>query len=269
MHKEQDLALLHITAQYVAEVQSGQQPRLSDYLARYPRYADAIADFVAYYHAVEEEVPSTEALPHPMNAVSSTEAPPHPTNAVSSTEAPPAVSSTEALPHPTDAINRVPTIRAINCHSDTFDEMHLDRGQQDKRVEELASTGTMTTLLTTAFGQRLLPSQLAAELDLTVDIILLLEQRAIAPATIPHVLCEQMAMLLQQPSTMVQEYLGSLDQRQSGSTVQKRKPQMKVADYPALYVVDKPSFRAIVETSLQLSTEQRSRWCAMLDAEEA
>ena len=256
MHKEQDLALLHITAQYVAEVQSGQQPRLSDYLARYPRYADAIADFVAYYHAVEEEVPSTEALPHPMNAVSST-------------EAPPAVSSTEALPHPTDAINRVPTIRAINCHSDTFDEMHLDRGQQDKRVEELASTGTMTTLLTTAFGQRLLPSQLAAELDLTVDIILLLEQRAIAPATIPHVLCEQMAMLLQQPSTMVQEYLGSLDQRQSGSTVQQRKPQMKVADYPALYVVDKPSFRAIVETSLQLSTEQRSRWCAMLDAEEA
>jgi hypothetical protein len=195
MHKEQDLALLHITAQYVAEMQTGRQPRLSDYLARYPRYADAIADFVAYYHAVEEEVLSTDAI------------------------------------------------------------------------------GTMTTLLTTATGQRLLPSQLAAELDLTVDIILLLEQRAIAPATIPHVLCERMATLLQQPSTVVQEYLGSLDQRQSGSAVQKRKQQMKVAeegaDYPVSYVVDKPSFRAIVETSLQLSAEQRSRWCAMLDAEEA
>jgi len=193
MHKEQDLSLLHITAQYVAEVQAGRQPRLSDYLARYPRYADAIADFVAYYHAVEEAVPSMDAI------------------------------------------------------------------------------GTMTTLLTTATGQRLLPSQLAAELDLTIDVILLLEQRAIAPATIPHILCEQMATLLQQPSTVVQEYLGSLDQRQSGSAVQKRKQQMKIAeegaDYPASSVVDKPSFRAIVETSLQLSAEQRSRWCAMLDAE--
>jgi hypothetical protein len=41
------------------------------------------------------------------------------------------------------------------------------------------------------------------------------------------------------------------------------------ADYLVSYVVDKPSFRAIVETSLQLSAEQRSRWGAMLDAEEA
>jgi len=242
MHKEQELALLHITAQYVAEVQAGRQPRLSDYLARYPRYADAIADFVAYYHAVEEAVPSTDVVP-----------------------------STEAVPHPTDAINRVPTIRAINCHSDAFDEMHLDRNRQDKRVGEWVSAGTMTTLLRTASGQRLLPSQLAAKLDLSIDIILLLEQRAIAPATIPHVLCEQMATLLQQPSTVVQEYLGSLDQRQSGSAVQKRKQQMKIAeegaDYPASDVVDKPSFRAIVETSLQLSAEQRSLWCAILDAE--
>jgi len=193
MHKEQELALLHITAQYVAEVQAGRQPRLSDYLARYPHYVDAIADFVAYYHAIEEAVPSTAAI------------------------------------------------------------------------------GTMTTLLTTATGQRLLPSQLAAELDLTIDIILLLEQRAIAPTTIPHILYEQIAMLLQQPGTIVQEYLCSLDQHQSGFAVQKRKQQIKVAeegaDYPASPVVDKPSFRAIVETSLQLSAEQRSRWCHMLDSE--
>src|SRR2546429_6128299 len=122
MSNEQELFLLGITAQYVAEVQAGRQPRLSDYLTRYPRYADAIADFVAYYHAVEEPMP---------------------------------------------------------------------------------------TLFTTATGQRLLPSQLAAELDLSVDILLLLEQRAIAPATIPHMLYEQIAILLQQPSAMVQEYLCS------------------------------------------------------------
>ncbi len=53
---------MHITAQYVAEVQSGRQPHLSDYLARYPRHVDAIADFVAYYHAVEEAMPSVEEV---------------------------------------------------------------------------------------------------------------------------------------------------------------------------------------------------------------
>lgn len=197
MGKEQELSLFQITAQYVADVQAGRQPRLSEYLASYPRYADAIADFVAYYHAVEEAMPSTEVVP--------------------------------------------------------------------------PAKGAMTTLFTTVTGQRLLPAQLAAELDLSIDIILLLEQRAIAPATIPHVLYEQIAMLLQRPSTEVQEYLNSLDQCQSRSIVLKRRLQTKVAeentDYTVSHVVDKPSFRAIVETSLQLSTEQRNRWCAVLDSQ--
>jgi hypothetical protein len=195
MHKKQELSLLYITAQYVADVQAGRQPRLSDYLARYPRYADAIADFVAYYHAVEEVRPSGE----------------------------------------------------------------------------LASAGTMTTLLATATGQRLTLSQIAAELNLSIDIVLLLEQRAIVPATIPHVLCEQIAILLQQPSAMVQEYLCSLGQHQPGSAMQKRKQQRKVAeegaDYPVPHVMDKLSFRAMVETSLQLSAEQKSHWRTILDAE--
>ncbi len=241
MHREQELSLLHITAQYVAEVQAGQQPRLSDYLTRYPRYANAIADFVAYYHAFEEAIPPGDAAPHP-----------------------------------TDAINRVSTSRAINCSSScnegTFDELTLEGTQQGEQAGELASAGTMTTLLRTASGQRLLPSRLAAELDLSIDIILLLEQRAIAPATIPRMLYEQIATFLQQPSTMVQEYLYSLDQRQPRSVVQKIKQQMKVAEegigYPVPYVMEKPSFRAIVETNLQLSAEQRSRWCIVLDAEE-
>jgi len=241
MHREQELSLLHITAQYVAEVQAGQQPRLSDYLTRYPRYANAIADFVAYYHAFEEAMPPGDAAPHP-----------------------------------TDAINRVSTSRAINCSSScnegTFDELTLEGTQQDERAGELVSAGTMTTLLRTASGQRLLPSRLAAELDLSIDIILLLEQQAIAPATIPRMLYEQIATLLQQPSTMVQEYLYSLDQRQPRTVVQKIKQQMKVAEegigYPVPYVMEKPSFRAIVETNLQLSAEQRSRWCIVLDAEE-
>lgn len=57
MSREEEEAVLRITAHYVAELREGRQPRLSDYLLRYPQYADAITDFVTYYHAVEVDVP--------------------------------------------------------------------------------------------------------------------------------------------------------------------------------------------------------------------
>jgi hypothetical protein len=236
MDKEQELTLLKITAQYVAEVQTGQQPRLSDYLSRYPRYADAIADFVAYYHTVEEGMVADEAAQ---------------TDAVESTD----------MVVPADAIHCVPTIHAIHCQDDGT----CQSPRQSTQAE------AMTTLLTTAVGQQLMLSQVATELDLSRDIILLLEQRALASATIPHALCEEIAVLLQQPSATVQQYLDALDQREPGSAVQKGKQHMQVAEdaanYPASSIANKPSFRAIIETSLQLSVEQRDRWRAVLDAE--
>jgi len=61
MDRAQEEDVLRITAQYVAELQAGRQPRLGDYLARYPQYAGAISEFVAYYHAVEADLPG-EAL---------------------------------------------------------------------------------------------------------------------------------------------------------------------------------------------------------------
>lgn len=56
MNREREHALLRITAQYTDEARAGQHPKLGDYLARYPQYADEIADFVAYFHAFEEEM---------------------------------------------------------------------------------------------------------------------------------------------------------------------------------------------------------------------
>lgn len=61
MDRAQEEVVLRITAQYVAELQAGRQPRLGDYLARYPQHAGAISEFVAYYHAVEADLPG-EAL---------------------------------------------------------------------------------------------------------------------------------------------------------------------------------------------------------------
>ena len=66
MDREQEEAVLRITAQYVDEVRAGQRPRVSDYLARYPQYAGEIADFVAYYHAVEVDLPGETSIISPL-----------------------------------------------------------------------------------------------------------------------------------------------------------------------------------------------------------
>ena len=51
--REYDETLMRITARYVDEYEAGLQPRLDDYIRRYPHYANEIADFVAYYRSVE------------------------------------------------------------------------------------------------------------------------------------------------------------------------------------------------------------------------
>lgn len=64
MDREQEEVVQRITARYIAELRAGHQPRLSDYLSRYPHYADAITDFVAYYHAAEVDIPEeTDSIP--------------------------------------------------------------------------------------------------------------------------------------------------------------------------------------------------------------
>ena len=60
MNREREEEILRITALYVDEVRAGHTARLGDYLAQYPQYADQIADFVAYFHAIEEDVAADE-----------------------------------------------------------------------------------------------------------------------------------------------------------------------------------------------------------------
>ncbi|HET8843084.1 MAG TPA: hypothetical protein VFN35_16595 [Ktedonobacteraceae bacterium] len=57
MEEVLDEVLLRITAQFVAEREAGLHPRLDDYMRRYPQYAEGIADFVAYYYALEAPLP--------------------------------------------------------------------------------------------------------------------------------------------------------------------------------------------------------------------
>ncbi len=67
MDREQEEALQRITARYVAELRAGHHPRLSEYLSRYPHYADAITGFVTYYHAIEATIPEEPDITYPLS----------------------------------------------------------------------------------------------------------------------------------------------------------------------------------------------------------
>ena len=59
-----------MTARYVSEFRAAQHPRLSEYLSRYPHYANMIADFVTYYHAIEVDVPQESEIIPPLSQTS-------------------------------------------------------------------------------------------------------------------------------------------------------------------------------------------------------
>ena len=64
MDREEEEMIQQVTARYVSEFRAGQHPRLSEYLSCYPQYADMIADFITYYHAIEVDIPrETEIIP--------------------------------------------------------------------------------------------------------------------------------------------------------------------------------------------------------------
>lgn len=64
MEQAHDEEIMRITAQFVAEQEAGERPRLEEYVRRYPQYVDEITDFVTYYYAVEAGLPTnTTSIP--------------------------------------------------------------------------------------------------------------------------------------------------------------------------------------------------------------
>ncbi len=212
MSRKQEEAILRITARYVSEAQEGLHPSLSDYLARYPRYANAIADFVAYYHAIEADTAPLSLTNTGMAAVAR---------------------EVQSFP---------------------------------------ACGGALLSLLITANGQQLTPSQLAAQIDLSRDIVLLLEQQRIELTTLPRELIMRLARALQYPASTIQAYFVAF-QRDSptGQHVVQQRQLVKVAEermsYPFSASGYTQSFRSAIIASVHLSPAQKQRWCAILDEE--
>ena len=70
MDNEHEEMIERLTARYVADNRAGHQPQLSEYLSRYPQYADRLVDFVTYYHAVEIDLPLEGEIIAPLSQTS-------------------------------------------------------------------------------------------------------------------------------------------------------------------------------------------------------
>ncbi|HLG78800.1 MAG TPA: hypothetical protein VKX46_20480 [Ktedonobacteraceae bacterium] len=197
MSSKREEAVLRITARYVEELQSGRQPVLSEYLGRYPQYASAIADFVAYYHAVEEE--------------------------------------------------------------------HRAAALQQEEPQAIP----IATLLQASDGRLLAAQQLAALLDLSIDIVQALEQREVAAETIPSVLHERLAAALDCPVNTIRAYFAELPRAQESS----RRLPFQVAEGrapypPGILSGSEQSFCHLLDASEQLSPASKASWRAILAREQ-
>ena len=70
MDNEHDEIIQRLTAHYVLDYCGGRQPQLSEYLSRYPQYADMLVDFVTYYHAMELDLPLESDIIPPLSQTS-------------------------------------------------------------------------------------------------------------------------------------------------------------------------------------------------------
>jgi hypothetical protein len=232
MDREQEEVVLRLTAHYVEAVQAGQRPEISDYLARYPQYADAIANFIAYYQAVE----LLQAQPI----------------------------------EGTDTTDSTENTNNLNSADEVTSEFHTAIESAWQRVmmpETTPERGNIESLFLAAKQQQLSPSQLATRLTISGDILLLLEQQALLPESIPQELYRRIAETLHQPERTVRAYLG-LERRQ------------RVAEHPALYAAgnagsagdttrptQKVSFREVIDKSEKLSAAKKKFWRDVLTKE--
>lgn len=210
-------AIVHITAQYVEQVQAGWKPSLGDYLVRYPAYIDALVDFVAYYHAFEE---------HSMQKIDGIE-----------------------------ALSEV-SQRALERAWDYISHYEDNRPYQ------------LPTLLMARDNLCISLTSLARELDLSVDIVMQLEQREIDPASIPLELSMRLSQVIQQPLYLIQAYLVNSQQQFSHKN---RETRLRVAEQQEIYGVPVRegmlSFRQALIDSEQVSDRQRDSWCRIIERE--
>ncbi len=204
---EHEEAIWRITEQYVRDLKTGRQPRLSDYLALYPHYAAAISEFVAYYQAVE-------------------------------------------LQQPEEDLEYAPA----SYESRTLLERVL--------LQTPLSTEPLRSLLPTDHKHLTLKS-LAYELDLSEDIVLLLEQRVLTEESLPALLIERLTFALHRSEQEIRTYLresASADRRRSGPEHQRYVAEETVSYAYNRSTLSAQSFLQALEESEQATQKQKKFW---------
>src|SRR5579863_6718993 len=165
--KEQEEVVLRLTAPYVNEVQAGHHPTISDYVARYPQYADAIATFITYYQTVEWHVSSLSGSSDLLDITGSREAVEN------------AGEFADMFPIAVESAWQRVLVQEVVPKSGNVEELdHLSEIEKRGEVEEVIYGQAIQSLFIAAKQRRLSPSELAANLDFSEDIVMLLEQRA-------------------------------------------------------------------------------------------
>ncbi|HLJ32896.1 MAG TPA: hypothetical protein VKU38_04555 [Ktedonobacteraceae bacterium] len=248
--REQDEIVLRVTAQYVEEIQAGHKPEIGDYVARYPQYADAIAAFIAYYQIVE--LPSAQGAGNIENLEDTDSTGEFAEEFhIAIESAWQRVSSPEIVSESVDG-EEIDHISEIGAHGEDKDVVYRQ---------------TLQSLFIIAKQRRLSLSQLAAYIDISEDIVTLLEQRAVLLESVPTELYRRLAATLHQPMGTMQSFSG-MEHRQR---VAEQSGEYHIGDSgntrDTSRLSQKVSFREMVDNSEKLSAEQKSFWRDVLTKE--
>ncbi|MEO8974102.1 MAG: hypothetical protein ABI406_21140 [Ktedonobacteraceae bacterium] len=253
--KEQEEVVVRVTAHYVASVQAGHQPDISDYLASYPRYADAIASFIAYYHAVESPLPQMSGSSGFSDGTGNIE------------ETGTGDFADEFHIAVESAWQRVFSSEITSRPADVEEIASMSEIGKSREVEKVVYGQTLQSLFIVAKQQRLSLSQLAVSLDISEDIVTLLEQRALLPGSVPTELYRRLSATLNQSDHTVQNYSGMDRHRQVAEHQEEYNVEDTGNTRETSRLPQKVSFHEALENSRELSAEQRSTWFDVLTEE--
>lgn len=206
-HDDEQFA--RITAQYVMDCEEGKRPQIREYTQRYPRYADALVDFAAYYHTIEVPLSSTPTTSEQVH-------------------------------------NR---------------EQSAQRAARKASRRVYASSPTqqpivITTLLRTAENVPLTMGHLAAQLEVSQEIVEQLEHHAIEANSIPLKVARELALILHISISAIQQYF-LMDERQQAILEKNIRVAEPIPTYP---IAVKRSFLQTIEESVMMTEVQKRLW---------
>ncbi|GEM_PF-876743 len=170
--EDEDL-MMRLTARYTDEYQAGSNPKIEEYIQRYPQYTAELLDFAFYFHTVAAQMPLAEmALP-------------------------PAVA-----PSPAAQRARAQVRADLGLVASTPATAPATQATS-------ADAPALESLATRAFALRLSPPRLAQQVGISNDLLGRLDARTIQPQTIPPTLLQRFAGALQVTVEAIAAYFGA------------------------------------------------------------